>query len=387
MNTSRSELLRGLIAQVREFKFCPPFDDPEQVAATTSDCMYIAVQLQSLAGPLLPSSKSERLARIEVRVDDWESAYRAMAEIEALLPDIEEAAERADEPSPGGTTDETVDGVRQLLIHHERSDLAEMLRRSWFLFAYDSAAHFEADAPSHAVFRAPIEDCERLRALPSNDHDSILRALSEIHPWLGHAPCALGLRFEVDRNKPTIGAPERSQPSVRAQASSTRIPSESDGDSSGELSRGRRVADYQAFGYLCRDKVCIGGRMKKVGGKTKKGRNLVEINGNEVTLGDALFILLLRLAVELKKGRGGYVSRVDLWKEGAVRDAEDFRPYSNLRAAVETQLVDRDGQKFVQNDGEKNYRISTHPDFVTYDRDRLLRHPSRRVNELAKLLP
>jgi len=47
---------------------------------------------------------------------------------------------------------------------------------------------------------------------------------------------------------------------------------------------------------------------------------------------------------------------------------------------------DKDRQKFIQNDGSKNYRISAHPDFVTYDKERLLNHPDPDIRGLAKRL-
>jgi len=35
----------------------------------------------------------------------------------------------------------------------------------------------------------------------------------------------------------------------------------------------------------------------------------------------------------------------------------------------------------------QKYRISTHPDFVTYDKPRLLEHPDADIRELSKRLP
>jgi hypothetical protein len=43
-------------------------------------------------------------------------------------------------------------------------------------------------------------------------------------------------------------------------------------------------------------------------------------------------------------------------------------------------------QKFIENDGSKNYRISTHPDFITYNKKKLRGHPDGRVREIAKKL-
>ena len=50
-------------------------------------------------------------------------------------------------------------------------------------------------------------------------------------------------------------------------------------------------------------------------------------------------------------------------------------------------LQGRDAKEFIQSDRSKNHRISTHPDFVSYDRDKLLNHPTRQIKELAEKLP
>ncbi|MDQ1328838.1 MAG: hypothetical protein QG641_2124 [Candidatus Poribacteria bacterium] len=48
-----------------------------------------------------------------------------------------------------------------------------------------------------------------------------------------------------------------------------------------------------------------------------------------------------------------------------ITDTLKYQIYSNLRTALEGSLSDKNGQKFIQSDGSKNYRISTHPDFIT----------------------
>ena len=89
----------------------------------------------------------------------------------------------------------------------------------------------------------------------------------------------------------------------------------------------------------------------------------------------------------MKKGKGGWVNKHTLNSEGIITDTEKFQIYSNLRRAVEGSLLDKDGQKFIENNGSKQYRISTHPDFVNYDRKKLIKHPDRRVQRLAEQLP
>lgn len=91
--------------------------------------------------------------------------------------------------------------------------------------------------------------------------------------------------------------------------------------------------------------------------------------------------------VELKKGKGGWVNIYTLESEGIITDAMKYQIYSNLRTAIKGSLLKKDGQKFIESDGSKSYRISTHPDFVTYDRKKLINHPDPDIVKLAKQLP
>lgn len=147
-----------------------------------------------------------------------------------------------------------------------------------------------------------------------------------------------------------------------------------------ELSK-RQKTDYEEFEYQCYDKVYIPGTIPM------KRSNLIVVNGNEIKMGDSLFTLFLRFAIELKKEKGGWVNIYTLESEGVITDVLKYQIYSNLRTALEGSLLDKDGQKFIQSDGSKNYRISTHPDFITYDKKKLLAHQDHHIRELAKKLP
>lgn len=147
-----------------------------------------------------------------------------------------------------------------------------------------------------------------------------------------------------------------------------------------ELSK-RQKTDYEEFEHQCYDKVYIPGMIPM------KRSNLIVVNGNEIKMGDSLFTLFLRFVIELKKKKGGWVNIYTLESEGVITDVLKYQIYSNLRTALEGSLLDKDGQKFIQNDGSKNYRISTHPDFITYDKKKLFAHQDRHIRELAKKLP
>ena len=141
-----------------------------------------------------------------------------------------------------------------------------------------------------------------------------------------------------------------------------------------------RAADYVKFRYRTQYELRIPGEIIGT-------RNVLALGGNENAIADASFLLLLRLVVELKRGEGGWVNRHSLASEGVVADAYGCQPYSNLKAAIGGCLPLREGADFIENDGRKSYRISTHPDFVIYDKERLLLHPNHSVTELAELLP
>ena len=100
-----------------------------------------------------------------------------------------------------------------------------------------------------------------------------------------------------------------------------------------------------------------------------------------------MFNLLLRFILELKKKKGGWVNIYTLEDEGIISDPMKYQIYSNLRTALKGSLLEKDGKKFIQSDGAKNYRLSTHPDFITYNRKKVLKHQVNKVRELARRLP
>ncbi len=83
------------------------------------------------------------------------------------------------------------------------------------------------------------------------------------------------------------------------------------------------------------------------------------VNGNEIKMGDPLFILILAV--------WGWVNIYTLTSGGVITDVLKYQIYSNLRTALEGSLLDKDG--------------------VTYDKKKLLAHQDRHIRELAKKLP
>lgn len=135
----------------------------------------------------------------------------------------------------------------------------------------------------------------------------------------------------------------------------------------------KQAKDYTDFGYKCYDKIHIPGT-----GAMSRSNNL-DINGHTIKMPDNAFRLFIELAVELKKGKGGWLTK--------VVDAGKYQIFDRVRSPLQGSLLGKDAKKFIENNASKQYRISTHPDFITYDRDNLLKHSDSTVTALAKKLP
>jgi hypothetical protein len=88
---SRKEVTATLITKARKFRFCGASDDPDEITAVTSGYMHLIIGFKRLVGPLLPEPAASQLNAIDVEIDNIYSAYEARAELDALLPDIEDA--------------------------------------------------------------------------------------------------------------------------------------------------------------------------------------------------------------------------------------------------------------------------------------------------------
>jgi len=143
----------------------------------------------------------------------------------------------------------------------------------------------------------------------------------------------------------------------------------------------KQMRDYKEYGYLCKDKIHL------LGITPGYHSNLILVNGSEIKIGDSLVLLLLRLVRGLKQKSDGWVSIYTLYNEHIISDSNRHQIYSNLRSAIKGHLIENDGKKFVESDGSKNYRISTHPDFVTYDKRKLKRHQNAQIRKIAAELP
>ena len=135
----------------------------------------------------------------------------------------------------------------------------------------------------------------------------------------------------------------------------------------------KQKKDYEEFGYKCSDEIFIPGTIPQ------NRSNEITVNYHKMKIGDSLLKLLLTFVVEAKKSKGGWATM--------PTKAGHYQSYSNLRVALEGNLLENNGRNFIENDGSKRYRISTHPDFITYDKKKLLQHPIPTIKDLAEQLP
>jgi len=118
--------------------------------------------------------------------------------------------------------------------------------------------------------------------------------------------------------------------------------------------------DKERWDYKCED------RLHFTGKKPKKRSNLIWLNDKQIKIPDNEMLLLLCLAIKLKKGKEGWVTSEWLCEKRITDEDIPQRSIGRLRSRLIPGLLDGDGEKFIENDGEGQYRISTHPDFVTF---------------------
>jgi len=147
--------------------------------------------------------------------------------------------------------------------------------------------------------------------------------------------------------------------------------------------------DYKKHEYKCKDQIYVPGTSQYF------RSNDIVVNKVQMTIGDSILKLLLRFLVELKKRNGGWVSRATILDENIFNSSdpdnpqgiEDFRKFYELRKALKGYLLKKDSDKFIENDRKGRYRISTHPDFITYNKKKLLNHKDPKIRKLAEELP
>jgi len=139
--------------------------------------------------------------------------------------------------------------------------------------------------------------------------------------------------------------------------------------------------DYDDFQYKCHDRVHI------PGDHPEQGYYPTVINDDKIEIGDSLFILFLQLVKGAKKKKGGWVNIQELQEKGHIGGRSIYQRLSDLRKELRGSLRSREGSSLIENDRRKGYRISTHPDFITYKKTRLLDYEDHRIKGIVKKLP
>lgn len=120
----------------------------------------------------------------------------------------------------------------------------------------------------------------------------------------------------------------------------------------------------------------------------KEIKNVVRVGQTTISLGDADFLFFLSLVVELFRRKEGYVSKVDLMRDGVLPEGNPDAPLWSLRKALAPALKGISHLDFIEaRRGRKTIRLSTHPALIKYDKKALLQHDNARIRELAEELP
>ncbi|MCU1311322.1 MAG: hypothetical protein JWO20_2447 [Candidatus Angelobacter sp.] len=104
MAIDRKAMIRDLLREAKKMKLCGPSDDPDEITAVSSAYYHLIIQLQTHAARILPAESAQMLRAIQVEINDIYSVYEANAKLDALLPDILDALEQADEPKQDSIT-------------------------------------------------------------------------------------------------------------------------------------------------------------------------------------------------------------------------------------------------------------------------------------------
>jgi hypothetical protein len=138
--------------------------------------------------------------------------------------------------------------------------------------------------------------------------------------------------------------------------------------------------DCHVWGYKCRMLIHIAGDI------TPSGNNVVHVGSSQVEVGDAPFLLFLRLLLELRRRKQGDVAKVKLQREGYLSEDGEFQSIKRLRDCFVRASGDLDPKDLIENCQPKALRLSMHPDLITCDLDRLSVHNDSGVRKLVEAL-
>lgn len=98
----------------------------------------------------------------------------------------------------------SLEGVLKLLAFYKRHDIARLLQRARLDFdVSDTYGSLLFSRLTTAEIYTPIEDCQKLRSLPSKDYEAILRSIRDIFPPRPYDMEINRIEFYVDPETPT----------------------------------------------------------------------------------------------------------------------------------------------------------------------------------------
>lgn len=139
--------------------------------------------------------------------------------------------------------------------------------------------------------------------------------------------------------------------------------------------------EFVQRGYRSRLPIFITGDFEK------RATNILEVDGTRVPVNNAPFGIFLALAVALWKNKEGCVTKAGLRSRGLVKFGGEDQAINRLRQAFSTVLGHLKPEEFIEAHDTGKLRLSTHPAYVRYDKDKLLRHRNEKIRKLAGLLP
>ena len=140
--------------------------------------------------------------------------------------------------------------------------------------------------------------------------------------------------------------------------------------------------DYKKYKYKCYYKINIIGKDEDL-----KKENYIEIDDNGIILSENNFLIFMRLILELKNNKAGWVNIEKFIEETELQLSGHYQLISRLRQNIQKILNEKATKELVENKKSGFYRISTHPDFITYNKEKLLNRQDSQVSKLAEELP
>ncbi len=127
--------------------------------------------------------------------------------------------------------------------------------------------------------------------------------------------------------------------------------------------------NYKKYKYKCYYKITIIGKDEDL-----KKENYIEIDDNGTELGKHNFILFLRLALELTRNNEGWVNIESFVQEIDLSFTGRHQLIGRLRENLaKIKVLDNNIVKeLIENKKDGLYRISNHPDFISYKKNELL---------------